>query len=97
MTTTVINLTQLAPGQVAHLPAGDLSHDLGADHAGLLRAMGLRPNAAVRLCRLGDPCIVQIGQTRGDSCRLGLARNIADRISVCVAPAAVSGAVAARV
>ncbi len=86
MEPTILSLTQLSPGQVARLDAADLSPELGGEHASLLRAMGLRPNASVRLCRLGDPCIVQVGQTRGDSCRLGLARGIADRISVCIAP-----------
>lgn len=85
-----IALTQLSPGQSAHLSAGDLPLELGAEHASLLRAMGLRPNAAVRLCRLGDPCVVQVGHSRGDCCRLGLARNIADRIEVCIAPEAVA-------
>lgn len=86
MSPTVVTLTQLPPGQVAHIDAADLSPHLGRGDADLLRAMGLRPNASVRMCRVGDPCIVQVGRTRGDSCRLGLARRIADRISVCIAP-----------
>lgn len=83
---TSVSLTTLTPGQVGQLFAADLSPELGGEHAGLLRAMGLRPNAAVRMCRQGDPCIVQVGQVRGDSCRLGLSRRVADRISVCIAP-----------
>lgn len=79
---TTLSLTDLDPGQVAHInPEG-----LVTDNADLLRAMGLRPHASVRLCRLGDPCIVQVGHTRGDSCRLGVARHIADQIRVCIAP-----------
>jgi len=87
---TTLSLTDLSPGQVAQIdPAGltpDSGGELGTDNADLLRAMGLRPHACVRLCRLGDPCIVQVGHTHGDSCRLGLARRIADRITVCIAP-----------
>ena len=28
--------------------------------AALLRAMGLRPNALIRVCRVGEPCIVEV-------------------------------------
>lgn len=86
-----IRLTTLNPGQVGQLFAADLSPELGEEHARLLRAMGLRPQASVRVCRQGDPCIVQVGQVRGDSCRLGLSRRVADQISVCVAPEACAG------
>lgn len=81
-----MSLTQLSPGQVAHVAPADVASQLGTEDASLLRAMGLKPNASVCLCRLGDPCIVQVGHIRGDSCRLGLARRIADRLTVCLAP-----------
>lgn len=98
---TTLSLTDLSLGQVAQINPAGLSSEggggLGSDNADLLRAMGLRPHASVRLCRLGDPCIVQVGHTPGDSCRLGLARHIADRITVCIAPEMLgSSGVAAR-
>lgn len=91
---TTLSLTALAPGQLAQInpeglsvgTSGNGAGQLAADNADLLRAMGLRPHASVRLCRLGDPCIVQVGHARGDSCRLGVARHIADQIRVCIAP-----------
>jgi Fe2+ transport system protein FeoA len=66
--------------------------DMDLRDAALLRAMGLRPNARVRLCRLGEPCIVEIMGARpaesgqcppeGCCCRIGLARPLADRVMV---------------
>ena len=73
--------------------------------AAMLRAMGLRPNATIRVCRLGEPCIVEVftGATKADpscpegdprdrpcdrpggcSCRIGLARPLAERVMVMV-------------
>ena len=55
--------------------------------AAMLRAMGLRPNAVVRVCRVGSPCIVEV-VTRTASgaepcaCRIGLAGPIAARVMV---------------
>jgi len=59
--------------------------------AALLRAMGLRPNAKVRLCRLGEPCIVEVMTGAGDGtckgpggcwCRIGLAKPLAGGLEV---------------
>ena len=52
--------------------------------AAMLRAMGLRPKARIRICRLGEPCIVEVlGSTPGGcGCRIGLARPLAERIMV---------------
>jgi Fe2+ transport system protein FeoA len=53
--------------------------------AAMLRAMGLRPQATVRLCRLGEPCIIEVmsGEPScSDSCRIGLARVLAERVMV---------------
>jgi hypothetical protein len=58
----------------------------------LLRAMGLRPNAAIRICRLGEPTIVEVLPSRpGEGnrcarpdcrCRIGLAWTLAQRVMV---------------
>lgn len=52
--------------------------------AAMLRAMGLRPSARIRVCRLGEPCIVEVlgANPAGCGCRIGLARPLAERIMV---------------
>jgi len=80
-----VALTSLKPGQTAMV-----SHtDLEAGDADLLRAMGLRLSARIRLCRLGEPCIVEVlsggescGRKGGCACRIGLARPLADKVLV---------------
>ncbi len=54
--------------------------------AAMLRAMGLRPAATVRVCRVGEPTIVELvpdgpGVCRS-GCRIGLAKSLAARIRV---------------
>ena len=63
---------------------------LDADDAALVRAMGLCLNATVKVVRTGHPCVVAIGGVDGaahvcacgGTCRIGLARGIAERIFV---------------
>lgn len=49
--------------------------------ASYLRAMGLRAGAMVRVCRVGEPCVIEVisGHTCKCHCRcrIGLARNLA--------------------
>lgn len=52
--------------------------------ASMLRAMGLRDRARVRLCRVGEPCIVQVMGACGCSCRIGLSRPLAQRVTLSV-------------
>jgi hypothetical protein len=80
-----VSLTTLKPGQTAMVRHTDLD----AGDADLLRAMGLRLSARVRLCRLGEPCIVEVlsgsescGRKGGCACRIGLARPLADKVLV---------------
>lgn len=89
-----VPLTDLRPGQTGVVHAVDLA----ADDASLLRAMGLRTQMRVRLCRLGEPCIVELlGGSSLDpsaandcprqaqcSCRIGLSRPLAASVRVCV-------------
>ncbi|HYF14630.1 MAG TPA: FeoA family protein [Phycisphaerales bacterium] len=81
-TTRTVSLSCLRRGQTgvvceANVPAQDAAY---------LRAMGLRPNAKVRVCRLGEPCIVEVlssgSESCGACCRIGLARELADRVIV---------------
>jgi hypothetical protein len=53
-----------------------------ANDVAYLGAMGLCCNAKVRLCRTGEPCIVSIVSGNGASCRIGLARPLAERILI---------------
>jgi hypothetical protein len=78
--TQVMALSELRCGQTGVICEARLD----ADDAALLRAMGLGCNAKVRLCRAGEPCIVALtcGKTGGISCRVGLARPLAERILV---------------
>jgi len=73
-----IPLSQLRPGETGVVcSAGSDPAD-----AALLRAMGLRMNATIRMCRAGEPCIVSVLGARGCSCRIGLARPLAERIVI---------------
>ena len=72
-----IPLSQLRQGQVGVVRTADIAEG----DAALLGAMGLCCDAKVRLCRAGEPCIVSI-HTGKAACRIGLARPLADRISV---------------
>jgi Fe2+ transport system protein FeoA len=76
-------LCDLRPGEVGRVVEKRLDE---ADRA-VLRAMGLRQDATVRLCRAGEPCIVAVmsGSAEGctqPGCRIGLARPLAERVFV---------------
>lgn len=79
-------LTSLRPGQTAVIGEARLE----ADDAALLRAMGLADRVRVKLCRVGEPCVVAVGPVEGrhchcqGHCRIGLARRLAERIFVTV-------------
>jgi Fe2+ transport system protein FeoA len=68
-----IPLSMLGLGETARL------HETDLDPAtvGLLRALGLTRSSEFRLCKRGEPCIVQVRTTR-----IGLSRGVADRILV---------------
>ncbi len=73
-----IPLTQLRSGEVGRV----LTNQLDPKDAALLRAMGLRANAEVKLCRPGQPCIVSVVGAHGACCRIGLAAPLAARVVV---------------
>ena len=72
-----IRLTQLSRGQSARLD----SSSLASSETEALRAMGLRPECELRVCKLGEPCIVSIGSKAG-GCRIALARRLAEHLHV---------------
>jgi hypothetical protein len=58
----------------------------GADGA-YLRALGLRANQRVRLCRASGPWIVEVGCNGGPTSRIGLAKDLAEQVQVEIAAA----------
>lgn len=74
---TAVRLTQLGLGQSGRLDSTTLTGDEGE----ALRAMGLRPECELRVCKMGEPCIVSIGPA-ASGCRIALARRLADRLHV---------------
>ncbi len=73
-----ISLTQLPRGGRGRISGSTLERE----DAALLRAMGIRPDADIEVCRLGEPCIVCVLGSCGSTCRIGLARRLAERVLV---------------
>jgi Fe2+ transport system protein FeoA len=63
-----IPLSQLRAGTRARLHAADLT----AEDCAFLRALGLTDRCLLRVCKAGEPCIVQVHATR-----IGLSREVA--------------------
>jgi Fe2+ transport system protein FeoA len=68
-----VQLTELAAGAAAQLHASTL----GDDDFALLEALGMTRSCRFRVCKVGDPWIVQIRETR-----IGLAASVARQILV---------------
>lgn len=73
ITTVPIPLSQLRSGDRARVHAADLC----CEDCDLLQAMGMTDQCELRVCRRGEPCIVQVNTTR-----LGLSAHLARRILV---------------
>lgn len=69
---TVIPLTQLEPGSTAVL-----KEVCDSRSCAVLRSLGLMGGATFRLCRVGDPCIIQVRSTR-----IGISKAVADSVTV---------------
>jgi Fe2+ transport system protein FeoA len=67
-------LTELAEGERARVE----QRRVGPLEAELLAALGLREGSELRVCRAGDPCIVEVR-----SARIGMTRRIAEQLAVC--------------
>lgn len=68
-----VELTRLAAGDAAQLHASSL----GAEDFALLEALGMTRSCRFRVCKVGDPWIVQVRETR-----IGLAASVARQILV---------------
>jgi len=73
-----VPLTKLAPGQSGRI----VCTQANPEDCSMLRAMGLRPDASIQICRLGEPCIVALMGACGGGCRIGLAKDIASCVMV---------------
>lgn len=69
-----VPLLQLAPGTTAIL-----RHVVDDHSHAVLRSLGLTDGAPLKICRLGDPCIIQVRSTR-----IGLSKAVAQSIYVSV-------------
>lgn len=78
---TPISLCDLAVGAVARL------HEARLDPEGChqLRSLGLTESCTFRLCKTGEPCIVQVRSTR-----IGISGSVARHIFVVPLPAGAS-------
>ncbi|MCA9286804.1 MAG: ferrous iron transport protein A [Phycisphaerales bacterium] len=72
-----VPLSQLRPGDRARIHADGMK----CDACDLLNAMGLTDRCEIRVCKVGEPCIVQVNTTR-----LGLSSKIAKQIMVVPSP-----------
>ena len=72
-----IRLSELASGCTARLHAALLR----PEDCALLKALGLTDRSVMRVCQVGEPCIVQVKTTR-----IGLSRVVADGILVVPEP-----------
>ncbi len=75
-----VPLTQLQRGQSGRVQIDSVAND----EIKMLRAMGLRPDASITMCRHGEPCIVSLSGVCGGGCRIGLAKEIAGRVLVSI-------------
>ena len=70
---TPVRLSDLDPGAIARFDEARLDPSA----CSLLRALGLTKSCVLRLCKTGDPCIVQVRSTR-----IGLSKAVAGGIYV---------------
>jgi Fe2+ transport system protein FeoA len=73
MASVPVSLAQLGAGTKARVHAAHVA----LEDSALLRALGLSERCLLRVCKAGEPCIVQVRQTR-----IGLSRELARGIFV---------------
>jgi Fe2+ transport system protein FeoA len=75
--------TDLAPVRLTSLAAGAAARlhltTLDADTRALLRSLGLTDDSMLRVCKSGEPCIIQVRDTR-----IGVSSAVAGQILVVV-------------
>lgn len=73
----LVPLVELAPGAMAVLQ--DIPDQ---ESRAVLQSLGLTNGARLRVCRVGDPCIIQVRSTR-----IGLSKQVAQSVQVTVVEA----------
>lgn len=68
-----IPLSQLRAGTTARLHSAELAKD----DCALLKALGLTDRCVLRVCKAGEPCIVEVKATR-----IGLSKSLARGVFV---------------
>ena len=71
--TQPIPLSQLRAGSTARMHSAELA----SDDCALLKALGLTDRCLLRVCKAGEPCIVEVKATR-----IGLSRTLARGVFV---------------
>jgi hypothetical protein len=66
--TPPVPLSQLRAGSIARLHSAELA----TDDCALLKALGLTDRCLLRVCKAGEPCIVEVKATR-----IGLSKALA--------------------
>ena len=79
-------LTRATSRRLSELHVGDCARivdaAIDAESRALLEALGLTDNSRLRVCKRGEPCVVQVRATR-----IGISSRIARRITVIAEPA----------
>ena len=87
----IVPLSRVGAGRMAIVARADLD----AQDLALLRAMGLRPQALLRVVRRGEPSLIDVF-SGGPNChccnRIGLARALAEKVLVGIGPGVEAGA-----
>jgi Fe2+ transport system protein FeoA len=78
--------TREATRRLSELKVGDVARIVEAaidpEDQSLLQALGLTDNSRLRVCKRGEPCVVQVRATR-----IGISSRIARHITVIAEPA----------
>ena len=75
---TTRRLSELEVGDIARM----VDAAIDAEAQSLLQALGLTDNSRLRVCKRGEPCVVQVRATR-----IGISSRIARHIRVVAEPA----------
>ena len=75
---TTRRLSELEVGDVARMVEAAIDPEAQS----LLQALGLTDNSRLRVCKRGEPCVVQVRATR-----IGISSRIAQHITVITEPA----------
>ncbi len=73
-----VSLRTLRKGETATV----VSTSADASDDSYLRALGIGPDARIRLCRGGEPCIITVSGRCGGTCRVALASSLASSVHV---------------